>query len=63
MTRKSAGLRSLFAFVDEAAVNEDWPRVVAILHSYRDDKSSMTDHFPRVRNPLAGIMAQLPQIS
>jgi len=36
---KISGMETLFAFVDEAAAAEDFVRIVAILDSYRDDKS------------------------
>jgi hypothetical protein len=36
---KISGIETLFAFVDEAAAADDWVRIVAILDSYRDDKS------------------------
>jgi hypothetical protein len=34
-----SGIETLLAVVDEAAAAGEWPRVVAILDSYRDDKS------------------------
>jgi len=32
-------VESVLKFIDESAAAGEWPRVVAILDSYRDDKS------------------------